>query len=298
MFNHSKGNRLHSRQQGIALIQVLILASLLVVLGIAFTSIAQKQVSSAKALQDRASAFLMAYSAKNEVMFALSTEKHETLISQGWNFHGKPVELSEYVTLELQDLNGLYSLPSMVSESMLIRLLTEVTSTSKARESATAIADWIDQDQQRRFNGAEQNDYNNDVTVRNGPILTYSELLYIKGVTVDIADYLSRTTTFIPTVTFNPYSAPDEVLQSLYMGRSGVSGALKLRETTPNNIKEFGKALGVDSDESTNYIVGPNYKIRVKANINNSYYGQEIDTTISPYEVFSIEVLHNRILNR
>lgn len=286
------------KQKGLALIQVLILASLLVVLGIAFTSIAQKQVKSAKALQDRASAFLMSYSAKNDVLFKLSTEEHSSLIGQGWKFYGSPFSLYEGVTIEVQDLNGLYSLPALVSEYELAVLLSHVADSRQSKVAAAAIVDWIDGDNTIRVGGAEQANYQNSVTVRNGPILTYSELLYIKGVTQEIADFMGRTTTFIPTPTFNPFSAPNEVLESLYPTNSGVSSAIRMRESEPNNIDGFQRALNIRSDEALSYIIGPNYKVRIKANVDGSYYGQEVDVMITPHTVFSIQTLHNRVLNR
>lgn len=298
MLNAKSCSRVVGGQRGIALIQVLILASLLVVLGITFTSIAQKQIQSAKALQSRASAFLMAYSAKNNVLFKLSTENSSELMAQGWNYHGAPVALSEDVTLELQDLNGLYSLPSLIGDGELAELLAHVQTKRDSRTTAAAIVDWIDADQRTRFGGAEQKSYVDGITVRNGPILTYSELLYIQGVDQEVADFMSRTTTFIPTPTFNPFSAPDEVLQSLYSAKAGVASAIRLRSSEPSNIDGFRQQLNVQSDEATSYIIGPNYKVRVRANSDGSYYGQEIDVTVIPHLVFSIQTLHNRVLNR
>lgn len=291
-------NHHRSKDKGIALIQVLILSSLLVVLGIAFTSIAQRQVASAKALQDRASAFLMAYSAKNDVVFQLSTVNHDELIRNGWNFHSSPFTLDNGVTIELQDLNGLYSLPSLVRGDDLERLLSHVVSSRDSQFAAQSIVDWLDLDNTPLASGAEQSHYDENITVRNGPILTYSELLYIKNVTVEIADFLNETTTFIPTPTFNPFSAPSAVLESLYGHRGGVTEAIKRRDSEPANIDGFKRALNVSTDEGTNYIIGPNFKISVRAKVNRSYFGQESDITIIPHIVFSIQALHNRILNR
>ena len=96
----------------------------------------------------------------------------------------------------------------MTDASLLERLLQQYLENKQAATVANSVMDWIDSDSIRRANGAEQNDYPAGITVRNARIQSFTELVYINGMSVEAEQSLIASTTFQPTPFFNPMTAP------------------------------------------------------------------------------------------
>jgi general secretion pathway protein K len=82
-----------------------------------------------------------------------------------------------------------------------------------------AIADWKDEDDLRRLNGAERDDYRRaglPWVPRNGPFEAVEELRLVLGMTPEIYARLAPLVTiYAQNAKINPMSAPAEVLQAL-----------------------------------------------------------------------------------
>ena len=108
-----------SRQSGVALLQVLLIASIISLLAIQFTKTARSQVDIASKFEDRIRAQLLTRSAINEVIFTELSDTVEALIaaenqsadfqsySEKINYWGEPFSWGENITIHMQDLNGL-----------------------------------------------------------------------------------------------------------------------------------------------------------------------------------------------
>ena len=106
------------RQSGVALIQVLLIGSVISLLAIRFTETARDQLEMATQLDLRVMAELKAYSVQNEVVFLhLSDVVTPTSLSGGaaaiylpprtsLNRYGLPISWADGVLVEIQDLNG------------------------------------------------------------------------------------------------------------------------------------------------------------------------------------------------
>jgi general secretion pathway protein K len=121
--------------RGVALLQVLLISTVIALLAIRFSHTAQDQVQMAGQIQTKVQAQLAAYSAYSEVVFlelsdSIVTESKNDLRwsdllkkKQKINFYGAPVVWSDAVTIEVQDLNGL--LPQLFPQHFLWRKLLE-----------------------------------------------------------------------------------------------------------------------------------------------------------------------------
>jgi general secretion pathway protein K len=108
-----------SRQSGVALLQVLLIATIISVLAIRFTETARNQLDIASKFEDRIRAQLLTKSVINEVVFTELSDTVETLIttekqsadfqyySEKINYWGEPFSWGENITISMQDLNGL-----------------------------------------------------------------------------------------------------------------------------------------------------------------------------------------------
>ncbi len=286
------------KQHGIALIQVIIITSIILLLTIFFLSVAKSQLARASALQAKSKAYLAQYSGKNRILFGLLTTDIEQLRRQGWNFYGKPFSLNGNTIVQLQDLNGLFSLITMTNPSMLERLLQQNLHDKQAATIADSMMDWIDSDSIRRANGAEQNDYPKEITVRNSKIQTFSELLYVNGMTLEAERFLIDNTTFQPTPFFNPMTAPEPVLAAYSQDSRNVAGIKDMRRTGHFNRQQVMELTGLETDEYTEYIIGPGYRITIQAQVDDSYVGKMFEYGIFPYDIAPVEILNSKPISR
>lgn len=109
----------NARAGGVALLQVLLISSVISLLAIRFTQTARDQLDIASQFNSRVRAQLAAYSAFNEVIFMQLSESIEDrreladrvfrigLDRTQLNYHGEPMVWREGVEVVMQDLNGL-----------------------------------------------------------------------------------------------------------------------------------------------------------------------------------------------
>lgn len=271
------------KQRGIALIQVIITTTIILLLTIFYLTVAKRQVASAESIQQRSEAYLSHYSAKNQLLFTLLTEDIQQIRDRGWNFHGVPFKVNQHTTVRLQDLNGLFSLASMTRGEDLQKLLQQFLQPSEATRITASVMDWIDKNDIRRGNGAEQSDYPAGVTVRNDIVQTFTELAFIKGMTLEAEQVLIDNTTFQPTPFFNPMTAPAKLLSAL-SGKSGVGAALhQIKGKDRTNIRAIESMTGLEQDESINYLIGPGFRITLDSQMEKGYFGKVIEYHVTPY---------------
>ena len=139
--------------QGIALIQVLLLSSIISILAIRFTETAQDQISMAESFENRVRVQLKAQSVVNEIIFLLLSDSFTLRSSdrisvidafideEPFKFHGESISWGAGVTLQTQDLNGL--LPQLFPKNELWRRVLLRRGLTEA-EVARYIGVWSD----------------------------------------------------------------------------------------------------------------------------------------------------------
>ncbi len=277
-------------QRGVALVQVIITTSIIMLLAIYYLGAAKSQVARAQGLQDKADAYLKHHSAKNSILFKLLTEEYHQMQQQGWNFYAKPIAVDQHTELRMQDLNGLFSLPTMTSYNLLESTLRHAGGRYNAPAVAQSVFDWIDADDIPNSQGAEQSNYANGIEVRNGPIQSYSELALIEHMTIEAEQVLIDNTTIHPTPFFNPVTAPKAVLEAL-SDSSRAASVLQARTQQGYGRKVVEELVDIYDDEGVNYLVGPGIRLSIKTRVGESFYGQTIEYGIYPYRLRPVQVL-------
>jgi general secretion pathway protein K len=280
------------KQRGIALIQVIITTSIIMLLMIFFLGAAKDQVMRAQALQNKTLAYLSHYSAKNQVLYQLLTSEHSQLRQQRWNFYGTPIQLNEHTTVAIQDLNGLFSLPSMARPTILQAILEPTLGANQANVVADSMMDWIDLDSISSRSGAEQSSYDAfGIVVRNGPIQTYTEFPYINGMSIEAEQILLENTTIHPTPFYNPMTSPQTLLGAYFKDEAMAQSAMGLRGGNSYNKKDVLALTQVWPEDGLDYFSGPGFRLTVNSKVADSFYGKVFEYEIYPYQDRPIHVL-------
>lgn len=270
-------------QKGVALVQVLITTTIIMLLMLFFLTAAKRQVDGANALKDKTQAFLSHYSTRNAVLYRLMTSSADELRAEGWNFYGKPFKANEDATVSIQDLNGLISLANLSDPRMLSQLLQYQLPEGEAQMIAAGLIDWIDKDDFVRPAGAESDYYNSVGTaIRNGPIQTFTELDYIRGMNDVAKQLLITSTTIHPTPYFNPMVAPEKTLGA-YLNTPQVARDVVFNRGSSSYTRASVQELtGLTPEDGIDYITGPYFRITIHSKVADSYYGKVLEYGVFP----------------
>lgn len=189
---------------------------------------------------------------------------------QGWN---NPIQYADIVVpngwevqIEIRDEGGKLPINTM-SEQLLNRLLEEELDFDfgTARELSSTLLDWIDEDNTRRLNGAESEDYlGNDPPYRaaNRPLQSLEELRLLKvwedeffdekGMPNEEFQQLSGMVSVLNTGPVNLNAAPESVLEILSLENGWQKDALfdgleepYLKQAPTSNNNDSGVEAGL-----------------------------------------------------
>ncbi|MEW6324329.1 MAG: type II secretion system minor pseudopilin GspK [Nitrospirota bacterium] len=218
-------------ERGAALVLALLVVALLMTLVLEFDRAVRLEHRAAGNYRDGTAAF---YLARAGLAVGQSLLEEDSLadtlnptpaddLEEPWAMAGGEVPLGRgQVRVSIVDeerffpLNALTEHPDwVVAFRRLLRLL------DADERLADAIADWIDEDENARVNGAENGDYQSLPTPyqpRNGPIESLDELRFIKGMTDELFGRLAPHVTAAPANGFkiNLNTADPLVLRALH----------------------------------------------------------------------------------
>lgn len=285
-------------QKGIALIQVLILSTVLSVVLLSMNFQAREHLKLAAAVNQYVDAELQIQSAQAEVVFTMLTSQWSQLSTVDindrdkvrWNFHGKDFDFSG-VTLNIQDTSGLINLSSPDINTLIL------TAGDKSRglALADAIADWQDADDTRRTNGAEQEQYPQGVMVRNAAIQFAEELQLVHGVDKDLyRKLLPEMSFFTRGINVNQQS---DTLIRLYHKSEIAEEIIRLREQNQLRTGDIERLTGGEVNEFSRYGIGPVFRIRFTAKATDVKLSRELTMLFSPYQPTPVELYEFRTRN-
>lgn len=285
------------KQQGIALIQVLLLSAILAVVLLSMNHQARQHIRLASAVQQYTQANLALHSAEAEIIYNLLSNQPAVLQTPDnitgayWNFHGKPFDYKN-LTVQIQDTSGLLS-ASSPNSATLSRLVQQFGGTeSQGREIAAALADWQDRNDQPRLDGAEQADYS-AVTVRNAPIQYLEEWLFVKGVTPELYQQLAPLITLFPQgVNINQQP---ELLWRASFSASEANELARARDAGELTPTVFSYITGITVDEFTRFAAGPSYRIHFTAKNGDVRLGRELTLRLTPYQKQPFDIFEYRL---
>jgi type II secretory pathway component PulK len=189
-----------SKQKGVALIQVLLIVSMILILVVQLSKGSKEQVDTAIRLKDKNNVLIAMDSALELIKFNLLTQqknkRFNTPISSQWNFYGSTFFYMG-VDISLQDSAGLISLPYYAD------YLDKLTEYSNIQQTIENLKLW-----QGVADSGRIPDSFRGATMQYG-----SEVLQVPGWIG--ADVPLGLTTYLPTYYFNPNTAPDELLTAI-----------------------------------------------------------------------------------
>ncbi len=270
-------------EDGYALPIVLLISLIIIVLGVGIAWSVRNRIDIAIELNDRNSAYLKSYSAMNEVIYHLVTStftptgikfqpgnEKET----GWNLYGRPIKISDGVTIRLRDTAGMVS---VLFAPDLLRDLVEYAggNSKKAVAFLDSLADWQDKNDFKRLNGAESFDYRTAgyaYVPRNFYIQVPREIMLIKNFNKGIFGKIKGDLTYWGGTTVNFLTMSRRLLKALLHNDSLVERIIKLRGEGRLTEKVFRDLTGIQATERNIFM--PNGLIQVDI---TAHVGKTVD---------------------
>ena len=255
-------NRL--KNQGIALLQVLLLSAILMVMLLAIHASAQRHVKLAELAIARAEASAMLNSVEAETLFALLTHQRRRYLDgsmelpKRWSFDNTEFQFGEAI-VQIEDTSGLQSL---LSPAGLLPMLQ-------------------DSDDETRFGGAEQADYPPSVVVRNNAIQDVSELRVIKGFTPELIAKVSPYITLFPKKYQNLYAMPEEMLR-YYIDPVQLKQVLAERQKGSLTPDRFSQLTGIEQDEFVGFTTSKGLLLRFTVDRNGVKLSRQFSVNLEP----------------
>jgi general secretion pathway protein K len=285
------------KQQGIALIQVLVLSTILAVVMLSINHQARQHIKLASAVQQYTAANMALHSAEAEIIFTMLSNLPMVLQNNAdnngtpWNFHGEPFLFND-VMLNIQDTSGLISASSPNSRVLSQFTQHAIGSPQRGIEIAAALADWQDKNDVPQLDGAEQADYP-DIQVRNGPIQYNEEWLFLKGVTPQLYRQIAPLLTLFPQgVNINQQP---ELLWRLHLPDAQIAELVRLRNAGELSPSVFQQLTGVTIDEFTEFSTGPGYRINFTVKNGDVRLSRELTLRLAPFQKQPFDIYEYRL---
>ncbi len=183
-----------SRRRGFALVMVLGLMVLLAFLAAGLALTVRNEQLSSSAFADRVRARYLAYAGINRALYELSRDLPGTDgYDENWSYLDSREDgdlfADGFFLVRVEDESGKLNLNAAPDQELtnFFRVLTG--DEGLAQELADSVADWRDEDNRSRTSGAEADYYASlpyRYQPRNGPLVTPSELLLIRGFTREL----------------------------------------------------------------------------------------------------------------
>lgn len=284
------------RQQGVALIQVLLISTIIMVLALQISHQAKNQVRLAQGYQDKIQAELKLYSAEKRVLFELLTRTaknqpqgdyqeedfsyasmSDTDIPLSWNFYGEPFTVNG-VTIKLQDINGLVSSSSTTTSLQTKYLLTHGYPESLSETFEKTLYNWQHPIEDWQFGGVTQLDFETlNIVPRLSPLQLKSEYRDIINATLSgtlgqypkLHEAFECCFTLYSTSYINLMNAPQQVLQA-YIEPSYLAALTERRHQGDLDQFEFRRLAGLTgNEEQFGYSASSTTQVKLRVQVGN-----------------------------
>lgn len=277
-----------SLENGIALIQVLLITAILSVLALYFTSTARDQVKIAQWADDKTLALMKAESAQAQLLFELLTSSKlkggEASLPAGysstWNFHSMPFSLTNGVSIEMQDQSGLIH-AYFPHEQRLKALINKHTlDDNLTNQIYDSLLDWQDLDSIPRINGDESlRDLGN---IRNGAMPSVYDLYRLDKIPLELASTLASNMSIYRKGFLNPMNASAELIAA--MSNDSIAEQIdSLRSSGQLSVTTFKELTGIEEDERTLLYPSNFIAIQVLSKVGESEVKSMLVVELDPY---------------
>jgi len=283
-----------NKQQGIALIQVLLISAVLTVLAFFLTSTAKNQVKIAQWSDDKVQALVNIKSVESELLFTLlvNSKVKKTInynniqnnISNNWNFFAKPFviksKINQQVNVVIQDQSALVHAHFPDSKVLKALIASQGYSVSAVNSVFDNLLDWQDLDSIPRINGYES--LNALANIRNGAVPDLRDFSFVKGITPKLLNILVNNTTIYAKGFFNPMYASKELLSAITNTKISQQ-VIDMRNKNQLTTRQFSQITGIVENNKTLFYPSNTLSIKLKGQVGKSTVKKTIIVELSPY---------------
>lgn len=276
------------KQQGIALIQILLITVILSVFAMYLTLTARQQVEIASWSQDRAEAEVEIHSTEAEILFQLLTEGTQKLsiessnstIGNHWNFYGQSFKHSSYVNISIQDQSSLLNLHFLHKGRLNKLLVKNGIDAERSSQIMDRLLDWQDADNMPRANGEERG--NKGAQIRNGLIADITELDHVFNLTSFEKELFKNNAGIFYVGDFNPLTASEQLLSAI-SNPDVAQQILTLRANRELTRAQFERITDLVGVDDFRFYPANILAITYTAKINQAVIVREMVISLSPY---------------
>ena len=281
-------------QQGIALIQVLLISAIISILAIRFSLTAREQIETAEAFEDRVNAKLLVESTLSQLLYNLITlnltdeNAAPSGSSEGWNFYGKPFLISNNdnisVVAAIQAHNGLLS-QYHVNTPFWKQALSKMGE-AKPESLIGKMQDWQDIDKDSWVIGnPEPTELTNSQPYRNMPIQLHQEIDWLM---IDNPEYLSaikEVSTSHAVVGLNLLYSPDSLFRLIFDNElaDNLIQMRKAKQLTNTDI--MAQLKGNYDTEYVSLVIGTKFRLKVEVIIGEVQLSKTLEVQVEPRKI-------------
>jgi general secretion pathway protein K len=282
----------YNKQQGIALIQVLIITAVLTILALFLTSTAKDQIKIAQWADDKSAALIAVQNAEAQLLFTLLTQSKQLVgdkkspsimvenITNQWNFFANPFSLTEQVTASIQDQSALIHAHFPNKNDFIALLLANGQSIEQANALFDSLLDWQDLDNIPRVNGDE---FSTDLSkIRNGALPDLHDFNFIPGITSSLKELLVKHTTLFGRGFFNPMNSPKDLLIAL-TNIEIAEQVMQLRANKQLTNLQFSQLTGIVENDRIMLYPSNMLQIKLMGRVGDSVVHKNMFIELTPY---------------
>jgi len=285
----------HAKQQGVALIQVLLISTIISILAIRFSFTAREQVNTAYALEQRVKANQKLQSTQSRIIYTLLTQKNtetEQPINlfpktEQWNFHGKPFLIDHdentQIKVAIQNSQGLLPQP-YIKSALWHRVLKNMGySSEQIKQKQGEIKDWQDSDTDSWLVGnAEPVFLANGKAYRNQTIQLPQEIAVFFEQEPQKLNIIKQISTQYSVVGLNLLDSPD-LLLTLFFEPELAAEMIKQRNKNQLNKAQIIAVLGDAYDEELiSFFSANRFKITIQVTLKDVKLQETIEIQFQP----------------
>lgn len=293
-----------NKHSGVALIQVLLISSIISILAISFTYTAREQIAVSTAFEQRIKAVQKIKSVQSQIIYELLTQpnsfadKQNQLEQQNtsWNFHGRPFFINSAddskIVVSIQDIKGLLSQRYPKTPFWQLLLNNMEFDDEQVKQKQGLLSGWQDKDNDSWILGeSEPESTESGTKYPNQPIQLPHEIDLFFIDDREKLGTIKKVTTHYSNSKFNPMNAPDSLLNLLFEPELAefIIEQRALKQLTSQQMQEN---LGDLYDtEIINMYRGNKLTITVLVISGAVQIQESIDILLQPYDTTAVQVI-------
>ncbi|NUZ10693.1 general secretion pathway protein GspK [Pseudoalteromonas sp. McH1-7] len=276
--------------QGVALVQVLVIALILSIMSLFVLQSVRHQVGVSQSAVNKFKLKLVLETAEAELIEALvmyrpyrDTNSSVDII-RNWRFDNTPFKLRENIHAQIQDMRSLVNL-NYTDATLASNTLNRLGIDQKQVEVVIAsLEDWKDKDALVRPSGAE-NDYYQSAGLsgpRNSYLQSVFEFLKVRGAKdlnhIDVKNYF----TVANQIGFNPMNAPELILNALLNDTDKVKTIIRERDAGTLTDYKFREITGLEANEFLIFATGSYLRVQLEVVDNEATLKKSFIVRVKP----------------